>query len=54
MKIDVSRRVYQIALVGLAVVGDIAQANRRRFDGDPAFALEVHTVHELCASFPVG
>ena len=42
-----ARRVHQVELVQLAVLGAIIQAHRLRLDRDPALLLDVHIVENL-------
>ena len=46
-EIDVAGRVDQVQDVLLTIVGRVVQAYWVRFDGDPAFALEVHGIEHL-------
>ena len=46
-EIDVTRSVDEIELVVIAVFGFIVEADGMRFDGDAAFALEIHRVEHL-------
>ena len=49
-EVDVSRRVDQVQLVGLAVARGLEEhADRLRLDRDPALALELHRVEQLRA-----
>ncbi len=48
-KIDVARRVDQVELVFVAVLGCVVQADALGLDGDAALALEVHRVQHLRA-----
>ncbi len=50
-KIDVTRRVDQVQLVGLPVGCPVRHRYRVGFDGDPAFAFEIHRVQHLVAHF---
>ena len=54
VKVDVAGRVDEVELVGLAVGGQVRELHRRRLDGDPALALEIHAVHELRLALAVG
>ncbi len=53
-KIDVSRSVDQIQAVSVAVFGFVMQANAFGFDGDAAFALQVHGIEDLRGHFAFG
>ena len=46
-EVDMARRVDQVELVGLAVVGRVVHAHSLAFDGDAALALDVHAVEQL-------
>jgi hypothetical protein len=46
-KVDVARRVHQVELVGLAILGRIVEANGLRLDGDAALALDIHGIEDL-------
>ena len=50
-EIDVARRVDQVELVNLAVIGAIIQAHRMRLDGDAALALQIHRIQHLLHHF---
>jgi hypothetical protein len=50
----VTRRVDEIELVGLAVVGGVEHPNRLGLDGDAALALDVHRVEDLLDHVAVG
>ena len=54
VKVDVTRRVDEIHLIGLAVRGIIVHANRARLDGNAALALQIHTVQQLALHFALG
>ena len=41
------RRVDQIELVELAILGGVLQAHRVRLDGDSALALQIHGIEDL-------
>ncbi len=53
-EVDVARRVDEVELVLLAVLGPVAHANRLGLDGDPALALQLHVVEELVLLLAVG
>ncbi len=53
-KIDVPRRIDQVQLIHLPVVGAIVEANGVGFDGDAALAFEIHRVEDLLHHFPLG
>lgn len=42
-----TRRVDEIELVGLAVIGLVEHANGLRLDGDATLALDIHRVEHL-------
>lgn len=46
-----ARRVHQIELIGLAVLGFVFQAYSLRLDSDAALALDLHIVEELFLHF---
>ena len=46
-EVDMTRGVDEVELVGLAIIGGIVDANSLAFDGDAAFALDVHAVKQL-------
>ena len=46
-EVDMTRGVDEVELVGLAIIGGIVDANGLAFDGDAAFALDVHAVKQL-------
>ena len=46
-EVDMARRVDEVELVRLAIIGGIVDANGLAFDGDAAFALDVHAVKQL-------
>ena len=50
-EIDVARRIDQVQLIHLAVVGAIVEADGVRLDGDAALALQVHGVEDLFHHF---
>ena len=50
-EIHVARRIDQIELILVAVVGAVVQADRVRLDGDAALALQVHRVQHLFHHF---
>ena len=50
-KIDMAGSVDEIQLVHLAVVGAVIEAHGVSFDGDSAFALQVHRIEDLLHHF---
>ena len=50
-EIDVARRVDEVQLIHLAVVGAIVQAHGVGLDGDAALALQIHGVEHLLHHF---
>ena len=46
-EVDVARRVDQVQLVKLAVLGPIVEPHRLRLDGDATLALDVHGIEHL-------
>ena len=46
-KIHVARRIDQIELIPVAVVGLVIEPHRVRFDGDAALAFQIHRVEHL-------
>ncbi len=46
-EVDVARRVHQVELIGLAVLGLVIEAHGLRLDGDAALALDVHRIEHL-------
>ena len=46
-EVDMTRGVDEVELVRLAIIGGIVDANGLAFDGDAAFALDVHAVKQL-------
>ena len=46
-EVDMTRGVDEVELVGLPIIGGIVDANSLAFDGDAAFALDVHAVKQL-------
>ena len=50
-EIDMAGSVDQVQLVHLAIVGAVIEANRVGFDGDAAFAFEVHGIQDLFHHF---
>ena len=46
-KVNVTGRINQVQLVGLAVPGLVQHRDRMRFDGDAAFAFQVHRIEQL-------
>ena len=53
-EVDVTGRVDQVELVGLAVLRGVHHADGVGFDGDAAFALQVHGVEHLGLHFARG
>ena len=53
-EVDVARRVHQVELIELAVLGLVVEAHGLRLDGDAALALDVHRVEDLLLHVPVG
>ena len=53
-EIDVAGSVDQVELIGLAVLRGVDHADGVGFDGDAAFALEVHGVEDLGLHFARG
>ncbi len=53
-EVDVTGRVHQVELIGLAVLVAIVEAHGLRLDRDAALALDVHRVEDLLFHFPVG
>jgi len=53
-EVDVPRRIDQVHLVGLAVEGAVAHADRRGLDRDPLLAFQVHRVEDLLRHLPIG
>ena len=53
-EIDMARRVDQVELVELAVLGAIVEAHGLRLDGDAALALDIHRVEDLLLHLPRG
>ena len=47
-EVDVAGRVDQVEDVLLAIHRGVVQPDRMRLDGDPALALEVHRIEDLC------
>ena len=47
VEVDVTGGVDQVELIGLAVVGGVGQVDGPGFDGDAAFALDVHVIQQL-------
>src|SRR5438067_2762912 len=46
-EVDVTRRVDEVQLVGLAIFRRVGHADRLQLDGDPTLALQVHRVEDL-------
>ena len=53
-EVDMARRVHQVELVGLAVLGGVGQAHGLRLDGDAALALDIHGIQHLLAHLARG
>ena len=53
-EIDMARRVDQVQLVELAVLGAVIEAHGLRLDGDAALALDVHGIEHLLLHLPRG
>ena len=53
-EVDVARRVHQVQLIGLAVLGLVIKAHGLRLDGDAALLLDVHVVEHLLGHFTLG
>jgi hypothetical protein len=53
-EIDMARRVDQIELVHLAVLGGVFEPDRLGLDGDAAFALDLHRIEHLLAHLAQG
>ena len=53
-EIDMARRVDQVQLVELAVLGAIVEAHGLRLDGDAALALDIHGIEHLLLHLPRG
>ncbi len=53
-KVHVARRIDQIELIPVAVVGLVIEPHGVRFDGDAALALEVHRIEHLRHHFALG
>ena len=53
-EVHVARRVDEVQLVGLAVVGGVAHAHGLALDGDAALALDVHGVEQLGLHVALG
>jgi hypothetical protein len=51
-EVDVTRRVDEVQLVGLALV-DVLDGDRGTLDGDPALSLEIHRIQHLVLARPV-
>jgi len=52
-EIDMPRGVDQVEKIAPAVLPRVGEADRLAFDGDPAFALDVHGVQDLVLELPV-
>ena len=50
-EVDMARRVDQVELIGLAVLGLVVQPHGLRLDGDAALALDVHGIEHLLTHF---
>ena len=46
--------IHQVDLIGLAVFGFVHQAHGLGFDGDAAFALDIHGIEHLLGHLAVG
>ena len=53
-EVHVPRRVDEVELVGLPVVGRVGDAHRVALDGDAALALDVHRVEQLRLHIALG
>ena len=53
-EVDVTRCVDEVELIRFAIIGGIHDANGLAFDGDSAFAFDVHTIQKLCAHVSFG
>ena len=53
-EIDMAGRIDQIELIHIAVIGFVIEPDGMGFDGDAAFALEVHGVENLLHHFALG
>ena len=53
-KVDVAGGVDEVELIGLAVAGLVHHADGVGFDGDAAFAFEIHCVKHLGLHFALG
>ena len=53
-KIHMARRIDQIELIQVAIVGLVIEPDGMRFDGDAALALEIHRIQHLRHHFALG
>ena len=53
-EIDMARRVDEVQLVELAVLGAIVEAHGLRLDGDAALPLDIHGIEHLLLHLPRG
>ena len=53
-EIDVARRIDQIELIILPVFGAVIEPHRVRFDGDAAFAFQIHRIQHLRHHFALA
>src|SRR5882724_2253660 len=53
-EVDVARRIHEVELVELAVLGGVGEADGLRLDGDAALALDIHGIQHLLAHLARG
>ena len=53
-EIDMARRVDEVQLVELAILGAIVEAHGLRLDGDAALPLDIHGIEHLLLHLPRG
>ena len=53
-KVDMAGRVHQVQDIGFAILRGIIEPDGLRFDGDPAFALDIHRIQHLLDHFAFG
>ncbi len=53
-EVDMARRVHQVELVQLPVLGGIVEPHRLRLDGDAALFLDIHVVEHLRRHLALG
>ena len=53
-KVDMARSVHQVEDIGFSILRGVIQSDGLRFDGDAAFALDIHRIQNLFDHFAFG